>query len=219
MQFNYIRFLSVSLAFIVSFSLFGQGQINLLNGKQIKADSIKANGDKFTYFKPNKQKEKSLKKDDVFSINYPDGKEEFVFVPDTVDGDINLNQMKFVIKGEQDARKYYHAPTATLGGVVVGVASGYFAYYGVIVPALSGVVTGLHQPHDYKRHVKDTLLTNNQFYVYGYRSIARKKKVKNALISGYISLTGSFIALGFFNVQIENFFYDIHPWFYRLQHH
>ena len=206
------------MSILLSVSSFGQSTINLLNGKQIKVDSVKKVGDRFVYYKPLKLKPKSIKKDDIFSINYPDGVEDFIFLPDTANGDINIYQMQFMIRGEQDARKYYHAPTATIVGVLVGAGSGPFAYYGIIVPALNGVATGLHQPHDYKRHVSDTVLTNNQFYISGYRSIARKKKVNNALLGGYISLTGSLFTLGFFSVQLEKFFYNIHPWFYKLQH-
>lgn len=210
MKFNNLRFFLLSITLFASISSFSQGQINLLNGKQIKADSIKADGDKFVYYNTAKQKEKTIKKDDIFSINYPDGKEDFIFVPDTASGDINLNQMKFFIKGEQDARKYYHAPTATIEGIIIGAGSGYFAYYGIIVPALNGVGVGLHQPQDFKRHISDTLLTNNQFYTYGYRSVARKKKVNNSLIGGYISLTVSLFTLGLYNKQIDHFFYSLH---------
>jgi len=231
MQFNPLRFLLLSIPFLLSFSSLGQGQINLLNGKQIKADSIKSQGDKFVYFNPNKLNEKSVKRDNIFSINYPDGKEDFIFVPDTASGDINLDQMKFFIKGEQDARKYYHAPTATIEGIVIGAGSGYFAYYGIIVPALNAVGAGLHTPNIMKQHVSDTALARNQFYAYGYQSIARKRKVNNSLISGGISLTVSLFTLGFFNKQIDQFFYKMHPdvidqvyfninrFFYKLHHH
>jgi hypothetical protein len=210
MKFNYLKVSLFTLSIILSFSSFGQGSLNLLNGKQIKIDSVKTIGTKFAYIKPNSQKVKLINRDDVFSIRYPQGNEEFVFVPDTASGDINLDQMKFYIKGEQDARKYYHAPTATVVGVFVGAGSGYFAYYGIIVPAVSGVFTGLHQPHNYKHLVSDTTLTNNAFYISGYRSIARRKKVNNALISGYISLTTSLFTLAIFNTRIDQFFYNLH---------
>ena len=91
-----------SVSILLSVSSFGQSTINLLNGKQIKVDSVKKVGDRFVYYKPLKLKPKSIKKDDIFSINYPDGVEDFIFLPDTANGDINIYQMQFMIRGEQD---------------------------------------------------------------------------------------------------------------------
>jgi len=166
-----------------------QGKINLMNGKIYEFDSLwKAPKNKFVYISTDNKKSCSIRIKRVFSINYPDGKEEILYVTDTVNNVFNLQQMRDYVKGEQDSWKYYHPKLATYGGLAIGGVAGFFGvFYGPVLPALyATVVTAATPPDVATKPYADKNLINNDYYAYGFENTSRKKILKNSLYGGGI---------------------------------
>lgn len=81
------------------------------------------------------------------------------------------------LKGKEDAKKYYRAPLATVGGMVGCAAFGYG-----ILPAM---LIAYNVPVDMNRQpVPEKSLLNNSEYIRGYKKGAHNKKMNNMLLGG-----------------------------------
>ncbi len=167
----------------------GQGEINLLNGKTIEFDSIgKASNKRFDYVSHLSHKHCKVRQSRVFNITYKDGKEEVFYTMDSLNNVFTLPQMREYVKGEQDSKKYYKPKLATIGGLVAGGISGYFGvFYGPFVPALYATLIAASPPPDIStKSYADKTQINSDYYAYGFENASRKKKFKNAILSGGI---------------------------------
>jgi hypothetical protein len=185
------------LMIFLSFLANGQGKINLMNGKIIEFDSIgKAGNNKFFYISHYDKEIASIRSKRIFSIVYPDGKEEIIFTPDSTISDLNVPQMKDYVKGEQDCRQFYKPKLATIGGLIIGGGAGFFGFfYGPLLPAIYATyVTASNPPDVTKKPYCDKNYINNDYYAYGFETQGRKKKLSNALCGGGIGLAASLIA-------------------------
>jgi hypothetical protein len=173
-----------------------QGKINLMNGKIFEFDTIsKAENDRFVYVAHDSKKIYFIGNRRIFSIVYPNGKEDIIFAPDSTITDLNVPQMKDYVKGEQDCRKYYKPKLATIGGLIVGGCAGYLGvFYGPVLPAIYATfVTASSPPDVTKKSYADKALINNDYYAYGFETMGRKKKLKNAIYGGGIGFAISVV--------------------------
>jgi len=142
----------------------------------------------------------------VFSITYAStGKEEVIYSPDTLgllvidsvrpEVEYTVPEMRHYIQGRIDWRRH-KAPWATVGGAAAGVAGAYLgAFYGLLVPAAYVTIEGLSKVRIQEEHVSDPNLIMNQAYQDGYVKSARRKKLKNIILS---STVGFGVGLGAF---------------------
>jgi hypothetical protein len=187
---------------VLSIVAHAQGKINLMNGKIFEFDTIsKAENDRYVYVDHDSKKIYFIGNRRLFSIVYSDGKEEIIFTPDSTITDLNVPQMKDYVKGEQDCRKYYKPKLATIGGLIVGGCAGYLGvFYGPVLPAIyATIVTASPPPDVANKPYADKTLINNDYYAYGFETMGRKKKLKNAILGGGISFAVSVSTFIFLN--------------------
>ena len=139
----------ISLLFLAGHALYAQDTLVLISGKIIVVSSVSIDENSIAYrkIKPG-SKLKKITIDRVFAVNYSDGNEKVVFQTDSLDPlDFTVDQMRNFIKGEQDARRIYHKHYAKVGGLIVGGASSYYAFYGIIGPPIYASIVQLFNPN------------------------------------------------------------------------
>lgn len=136
---------------------------------------------------------------DVFSVTYGEtGKEVVVYSPDTMglfvidsihpDVEYTVVEMRRYLQGRTDG-KNHKAPFATVGGVAVGgVASFLGAFYGPLLPAAYVLIVSATQPRVREKYVSNPQLIGDEAYEDGYIKSARRKKIKNIVISSMTTL-------------------------------
>ncbi len=167
----------------------GQSQINLMNGKIIKIDSVVGKVDNEVIFlRPGEKKAETIPFKKIFSINYANDFEEVYYVYDSINNaDMTIPHMKSYILGRQNARDYYHAPTSTFGGIIIGSASSILGLvYGPVPIAMYSVIASLHYPNVKHQEFVDKTMVDDPYYQYGYQIRAKRQKMKNAFITSAI---------------------------------
>jgi hypothetical protein len=128
----------------------------------------------------------------VFSITYANGKESVIYKRDSInDEEFSEQEMRYFIKGEQDAKNGYKAPVAFIGGVVAGFAGGMMVnLLSPIVPGVYCAIVGSQWIRIKRTSVSDPELLNQKTYLMGYEKIARSRRVQKALLGGLVGLIG-----------------------------
>jgi hypothetical protein len=193
-----IKFCYVMVFLLTSLTnLIAQERLLMLSGKEllIQPNSLKEDSAKLEYNDFLKGKKRSLKKDNVFSYKNEKGYEKVFYREDStsVNNDLSISEMRSYIQGEQEARKYYKAPFATVGSFLIGSGSGYFLYfYSLIPPGAYITIIGNHLPKMKDQKVSDPELLNNSMFVNGYQKRCNEKKIQNAVIGSLAGiLTGA----------------------------
>jgi hypothetical protein len=190
---------------------WSQDSINLLNGELIIAKSI--------YNEPNssllkydiikrkvKIKQKSVDKADVFSINFAKNEQQILYSQDSALGfERSISQMEAYIYGEREAITNYKTPWVTIGGVAVGFVptTFYFNFYGLLAPVVYGVIMGITTPKikiKASENLKAGLLYDKNF-IDGYKTIAIKKKIKNAILGAVLGVVVAGITTTIINIE------------------
>ena len=188
MKYPNIFFLAILLS--IAGIAFGQGQINLLNGRIIKIDSVAGKVDnKVIYLPAGEKKLSNIASRKIFSISFANGREDIFYVYDSLNnGDMTVPHMKSYILGRQNASENYHAPTASIGGIIFGGASSILGIiYGPVPIALYSVIASLHYPNVSHQEFCDKNMLNDDYYLYGYQIKVKRKKLKNAFLYSAIS--------------------------------
>lgn len=95
-----------------------------------------------------KTRMRSMDPERVFAVHFKNGTEQVVFQTDTFDSaDFTVEEMRKFIKGEQDAREFYHNQSPKILGLAVGAGSSIFTFYGLIGPPLFSTVLGSFSPN------------------------------------------------------------------------
>jgi len=141
---------------------------------------------------------KVVRRENVFSVTYSDGREEVLYAPDTlgfldsskVDVEFNVAEMRRFIKGEQDGRNI-KSPLTTFVSGGFGVVGGAFgAFFGPIIPAAYFVIVAVKKNNRIlERQVPLEQLRDDIPYMDGFNRTAKKQKIKNAAIGGASGLT------------------------------
>ncbi len=193
-----IKQMLLSVLLFAATMAFGQGQINLMNGKIIKMDSVVGKVDNEVIYLPvGEKKAKTIAFHKIYSINHSNGSEEVFYIYDSLNnGDMTVPHMKSYILGRQNARENYHAPSSSLGGVIIGGASAVFGIvYGPVPLAMYCLVASLHYPNVAHQEFSDKAMLDDPYYLYGYQIYAKRKKMRNAFVIGGISFGISFAVL------------------------
>lgn len=205
------KFLFLFSLSILTHNLFAQDTLLLLNGRLIPVLNVDFQEYRIAYRKApkvsltktdsgktdvNQPKKKSrLRTMDplrVFSVKYQDGSERIIYQPDSLDPlEFSQEQMRIFIQGEQDAAKYYKSNLNKGIGLGVGLASGFFGFYGLAGPPLYSTIMGSFTPNINKYAMEPALLEKSE-YREGFERKARDRKIRNTMLSG---LTGYIIGV------------------------
>lgn len=191
--------LFLALAFLISCAASAQDQIILINGDVLDVKNVELKDNKVSFQHLNKDKRKKIHPDRVFSVKYENGSEQIVFVPDPLDpNDFKPEEMRMFIKGEQDAKLYYHNTGNKIVSAAIGAGAGLLTIYGLVVPALYSTVVGSFSPNLEKHTVSDPALRDNLNYREGYERKCRDRKIRNSLIYGFGGFAIGFTAFAIF---------------------
>jgi len=191
----YMKYIFYALVFLIAASASAQDRIILINGEVLEVRNVEIKDNMISFQKMEKEKRKKIHPYRVFSVQYASGKEEVIFVSDPLDpNDFKPEEMRMFIKGEQDAKIYYHNTGNKIAAAVIGASAGLLTIYGIVVPALYSTVVGSFSPNVYKHEVSDPALRENLNYREGYERKCRDRKIRNSLLFGFGGFTVGFAA-------------------------
>lgn len=175
-----------------------QDRIILINGNVLEVKNVELKDNIVSFQCLNKEKRKKIHPDRVFSVQYENGTERVVFVTDPLDpNDFKPEEMRMFIKGEQDAKLYYHNTGNKIVSAAIGAGAGLLTIYGLVVPPLYSTVVGSFSPNVRKHNVSDPSMRDNLIYREGYERICRDRKIRNSLMYGFAGFAVGFIAYSF----------------------
>jgi hypothetical protein len=172
-----------------SATVAGKDTLLLMNGDKLGGDVIDTayHKTKLKYLRRNgKEKTVLFENDQIFSIQYRNGRENILYEQDTVSGNyFSAEETRMFIYGERDAERHYHCPASTAGGILVGFASGYVGSFLSLVPpfAFSGLLLIPKIKIKYKT-VSVPEYLNFDTYVLGYEKVAKRKRLFRSLVGG-----------------------------------
>lgn len=132
-------------------------------------------------------KEQSEPTENVFSVTDSLGRERIWYFQDTVFGnDLSIQEMRWFIKGEQDARSGYRPRVAQWGGFLFGAGASIalnLEVNALFLPPVYGAAMILPRVHVTRGSLSDPYLDGEPNYAYGYAKVGRSKRVVRSLIS------------------------------------
>ncbi|MCK9612654.1 MAG: hypothetical protein PHR81_07215 [Bacteroidales bacterium] len=183
----------VYIFFVVVASVKSQDSIVMFNGKHFKGNVIEFNKNE-TLLHLEVQKKKSiktkiLKKEDVFAIHFKDSISLVLYTPLITDEQpLTVEEMEDFIAGEHLAQYRYHAPWASAVGAVTGAGLFNLGMWGILIPgAYLGVAAAVPVKPTKKKYFPADKI-NNEYYIDGFKHIARRKKIVNAAIGSAASV-------------------------------
>jgi hypothetical protein len=134
-------------------------------------------------------KERSEPTESVFSVTDSLGREKVWYFHDTVFGnDFTVDQMRWYIKGEQDARKGYKPFWPMAGGFLVGAGAtiGFnLEVNSLMLPPIYGGLMVLPRVHVTPGSLTDLSLEGDEHYAYGYARQGRGRRVTRSILSTF----------------------------------
>ncbi|MEX2595285.1 MAG: hypothetical protein WEC59_00035 [Salibacteraceae bacterium] len=191
--------------FILCLSIRGLSQpehsILLMTGKVVEG-TVTGQDSAYLYYdyfkKRGKTKPKMLDLERVFSISSGEGEKRVIYQMDTAVGNyFTEGEMRYYIKGQQDAMEYYHAHWTVLVGVPVTAGLGLVLsgnVFSFAVPFVYLVATGLPKYKIPKNKIQSTQLITEPAYVLGFERAARNKRLFKSLVSGLLGTAGGVAA-------------------------
>jgi hypothetical protein len=195
------------LAGLQSAALTAQDTLLLMNGRTLDCRIVADSGTVFVFElakKNGKVKVNEVHKSEVFSVKKQGQEEEVLYTPNALIGDIYaVEEMRFYMAGENDARNNYTAwPTFIVGFALCGTAS-YLGEEGLIlsiVPPLVYTAAQLIPKIKIREEtISDMSYQYNDFYADGYEPPARTRKIIRALQGSYAGAAAglaAFILIG-----------------------
>lgn len=211
---------------LISMTAHAQDRVVLMNGKTLNGKVSDFSGKKIVFEFPGRNdiKRKTIDREDVFSIRYNNSDFQYYKCNPAEGNYLTSTQMKHYLKGRHEASLNYHAPLATIGGLVTGVSGAFIGFYGIAIPTAYVFTTGMKTPKKpitiSAPEIPDFIVSNTmtseahsaeesievleeqafQYYFNeGYIAKAKDKKIKNALkgtVIGFIGFAiGSFFIL------------------------
>lgn len=183
--------LLLSMLLIVA-SASAQNTINYLNGKIVGVKQYEINGDKIIFIKEDNQKDKTKKisKLKIFSIVDSTGNEQVVYTENaSVIGEMNMEEMRYFVLGEQFAWQHYKNNWNKVGGLVSGLSGGVVGFYGLPVPLLYSIINErVSSSIKYPDDVTLPKAASHEYFQYGYQKRAANKKLSEIFTFGGIGL-------------------------------
>jgi hypothetical protein len=165
---------------------FAQDTIVLLNGRKMPVAKVEVKGEQIFYHPQGSAKTKHMDIYRAFSVLPRGEREQVVYTPDPADTtDLSIEDMRMFVKGQQEARRYYHNTPNKIASAAVGASAGLLAIYGLVIPAAYSTFVAGRAPKPENQIVSEFDLKNNISFRDGYESRARNNKIKNSLIYGF----------------------------------
>ena len=190
---NLFAALALVFTLLVSNNMVAQTTFDtllLVNGDIIIASITDTTKGEVSYKNPKAgRKDLSIENERIFSIK--NSKSETVYYKlDSVEGnDLTVDEMRYYIKGEQDAQKGFKARGAFWCNVLIGAASGATGHFLCPIPPFAfTALTGLPQVKIDHSTVSNLEYLKHDTYVMGYERIARGKRRTKSLLGGGIGL-------------------------------
>lgn len=162
---------------------------NIVIGKLSQIDSSEVIFEKFG--KKNKTNLKYYDRNEVFSITTKDSISIIYNPSNNSDFEFSVDDMKYYIIGQQDAKKYYKNNWVSVGGFASGLAGGFLIDFygtGLLVPAIYATVKGAVPCKIDNLPYEKTKLLDKQEYVMGYKNSASKIRTMKAVKSGLLGV-------------------------------
>ncbi len=197
---NYLKLFCVLLCsgFYISFA-YSQDTLVLLNGKR-KSDIkfMEVQNGFLRYQKNQNQKIKLIPQDQIYALFSEDGRKVVSFLEND-QGQIYSEQMMFdYIDGMYDAHNNYNNILIPVTGFVTSVGAGIWpgVPLGLLVPVLYPGVVAMNDPKTENLTEISDDKKNDEYYLEGYKDVARQKKVRSSVIaSGTGFVIGMFLNL------------------------
>lgn len=166
-----------------------QDIIQLMNGQVIPAKILGQSTLEVRYqtLRKGRSKVREIPTEEVFSVTDSLGRERIWYFYDTAFGnDLSIDQMRWFIKGEQDARAGYKPFWPMVGGFVVGAGVTIGLNLEVnslfLIPLYSGVMA-LPRVHVTKGSITDPIMEGDEYYATGYAKVGKTKRVVRTVIA------------------------------------
>lgn len=189
-----VRSLLLSILLALPSLLNGQNRILLMNGQTIETRVLGQSSLEVRYQvkKRDRLLERSEPTESVFSVTDSLGRERVWYFQDTLFGnDLSVNEMRWFIKGEQDARRGYVPLWPMIGGFAGSAALVMGLDLEVIAIPLPMVYAGimtLPRVKVTKGSLSDPLLEGDDFYAYGYARAGKGRRVIRCLLSSALGV-------------------------------
>jgi hypothetical protein len=188
---------NVSIFLLLAAGIFraqGQGgtlpdRILLMNGQVIEGRVLGQSTLEVRYLAQRKNSllERNEPTENVFSVTDSLGRERIWYFHDTIFGnDLTVDQMRWFITGEQDARDGYKPLLPVLGGFLLGagLTIGFdLEMNSLILPPVYAGVMALPRVNVTRGSVRDIHMEGNEFYALGYARLGRSRRVVRSLWS------------------------------------
>jgi hypothetical protein len=177
------------ICFLVSmFDSYAQDTLIMYNGKQktgIKLVGIEENTVFYGISKGEKVKMKQLPSEQVYAIFTDQEREIVTFLTDSTGNDLTRVQMFDYIDGMMDSRENYQNVAIPVTGFVISAGAGAIlgVPLGLLVPALYPGVIAMKEPKTNNLRGLADEKKENEYYVFGYKSVAKQKKIWSSVIS------------------------------------
>ncbi|MBX2979913.1 MAG: hypothetical protein KF905_11505 [Flavobacteriales bacterium] len=165
-------------------------RILLMNGQIIETKVMGQSSLEVRYLDTSRSgliRERSEPTSSVFSVTDSLGRERIWYFHDTIFGnDLTIEQMRWFIKGEQDARIGYKPVLPVLGGFLLGAGLTTaldLEVNALLLPPLYAGIMAMPRVHVTFGSVRDPYMEGNEFYALGYAKVGRGKRVVRSLIS------------------------------------
>lgn len=189
-----LLFLIASLAVQRAAMAQAQDRILLMNGQVIQAKVLGQSTLEIRYLGDTRKglRERAEPTESVFSVTDTLGRERIWYFYDTVFGnDMSVQQMRWFINGEQDARKGYKPLWTMVGGFVAGAGLTMafdLEVNSLLIPPLFAASMVLPRVHVTKGSITDPLMDGDEYYAYGYAKVGRTKRVMRTLLSSAVGV-------------------------------
>lgn len=193
-----LRALAIAIILITSVSHVNSQdapqEILMMSGKKIKA-KILSRDSIYMYYDLHKpsgkiKQGKKIDMERVFAVYTPEGEEELIYYMDTAVGNyFSVDEMRFYIRGEQDAMNTYKANWTYFVGVPIAIGAGLAASSSIfifLVPAVTMVALSIPKYKIKTDKISSPTLASEPAYVLGYEHAARTKRITKSLVSGLL---------------------------------
>ena len=146
---------------------------------------------------------KTYEKYEVMYVRFGNtGRKRYIYTYDTTIGNyLRVKDMERFVLGEQYGSKYFHTPMSILFGAVVSAAgvvgleaAGISGFYSLATAPFCYFLVNIkrgRKPQDKGLAKYPPSLISNQFFINGYREMAKRKKSRMALLGGLAGAIGA----------------------------
>lgn len=143
------------------------------------------------------QKKKDIGLEYIFSVIDSKNNEKVYFEASTIGKTyFTIEQMRSFIQGEYIARNHFHAPLATISGIITGAGAVYAipsilglnVFFSPLVPATNAAIIGSFNYKDEKVIKQFPNKIDDTYFIAGYKEIATQKRINNSIKGGLIGL-------------------------------